>query len=341
MFCICLFAFTPRAIMPAYLLFILKRSIRLFLAVAKIMIPVMAIVQVAQAIGLVDLVGQLIAPAMGLLNLPPEAGIVWATTAFTGIYAGIAVLSALAGSFDLTSAQLSALAAMMLIAHGLPVEQAIVRRAGAGFLVTTALRVLTAVVYAATVGWVCQASGWLSEPVSLEWLTGSSLLSEPTDGIAGWLQTTAFSMAFTFIIITALVLTLDIFERIGITRRFTSAMMPVLKVSGLNEQVAPVTTVGVLLGLTYGGALIIEEAEKQQFSARTRFLALSWLSLSHSLIEDTLLLLALGADIWIILVGRVLITLLIVALLARITLHPWGGILLLKRGGAASGQPAT
>src|SRR3546814_12487960 len=88
-------------------------------------------------------------------------------------------------------------------------------------------------------------------------------------------------------------------DRLGITRRITAAMMPLLKVSGLNAQVAPVTTVGVLLGLTYGGALIIDEAEKQNFSARTRFLALARLSLSHSLIEDTLILLALGADIWI------------------------------------------
>lgn len=317
--------------MLAYPYSVLKRSTRLFLSVARIMIPVMAVVQLAQYVGLVDLIGRIIAPAMGLLNLPPEAGIVWATTAFSGIYPGIAVLSALAGSFHMTAAQLSALAAMMLIAHGLPVEQAIVRRAGAGFAVTTLLRVAAALGYAALVSWLCQATGWLSEPVSLLWLTGSSLVGKAAPGVLGWLQGTAFSMAFTFLIITALVVVLDILDRTGITQRFTSALMPVLKVSGLNQQVAPVTTVGVLLGLTYGGALIIEEARQKQFSARTRFLALSWLSLSHSLIEDTLLLMTLGADVWIILVGRVLITLAIVAALARITLRPWGSILLLKQ----------
>lgn len=325
--------------MLAYFRSLLKRSTRLFWSVAKVMIPVMAVVQVAQYLGLVDFIGRIISPAMSLLNLPAEAGIVWATTAFSGIYAGIAVLSALSGSLEMNAAQLSALAAMMLIAHGLPVEQAIVRRAGAGFTVTTLLRVLTALAYAAAVSWLCQATGWLSQPVSLTWLTGSSLVGESAGGIVGWIQATAFSMVFIFAIITVLVLVLDVLERTGITRRFTAALLPVLKVSGLDEQVAPVTTVGVLLGLTYGGALIIEEAEKKQFSARTRFLALSWLSLSHSLIEDTLLLLALGADIWVVLVGRVLVTLLIVAVLARITLRPWGGILLLKQP-AAGGQTA-
>lgn len=123
----------------------------------------------------------------------------------------------------------------------------------------------------------------------------------------------------TLIIIVILVVVLDGLDRLGLTKRFTTAMMPLLKVSGLDAQVAPVTTVGVLLGLTYGGALIIEESSKQNFSARTRFLALSWLSLSHALIEDTLLMLALGADIWVVLVGRVLLTMGLIAILARLT----------------------
>lgn len=298
----------------------LRRSWHMFIAVSKVMLPVMVIVQIAQEFGLVDLVGRLIAPAMSLLNLPPEAGIIWATTLLIGIYGGIASLSSLAGTIDMTAGQLSALCAMMLFAHGLPVEQAIVRRAGAGFWVTGALRVGTALVYGAAVSWACHFTGALSDPVSFEWLRGSDTAAvAASSGYLEWVRATAFSLALTFVIIAVLVVILDVLERLGITRRITAAIMPLLRVSGLNAQVAPVTTVGVLLGLTYGGALIIEEAEKQNFSARTRLLALSWLSLSHSLIEDTLLLLALGADIWVILVGRILVTLAIVAALARLT----------------------
>jgi hypothetical protein len=43
------------------------------------------------------------------------------------------------------------------------------------------------------------------------------------------------------------------------------------------------------------------------------------LSLSHSLIEDTVIMLALGADIWVVLVGRVVLTLIIMMLLAWLT----------------------
>lgn len=299
----------------------LRRSLRLFLAIAKIMLPIMVIVQVAQNLGIVDALGRVLGPIMGILNLPAEAGIIWATTLLTGIYGGIASLSTLSGTLDLTTGQLSALAAMMLFAHNIPVEQSIVRRAGASFSVTALLRIVIAIAYGGAVAWISYLSGWLSEPISLTWLRGTDVLPGTPESTGWWLwvQATAFSLLLTFCIILALVVVLDIFDKLGITRRITTLITPALRFSGLNSQVAPVTTVGVLLGLSYGGALIIEESKRLQFSARTRFLALSWLSLSHSLIEDTLLLLALGSDIWVVLVGRVLVTLTVVALLARLT----------------------
>lgn len=306
--------------MFTYIATTVSRSWHMFLAIAKIMVPVMIGVQVAQHFGLVDALGLVLGPVMGLLNLPAEAGIVWATTLLMGIYGGLASLSTLSGTFELTAGQLSALAAMMLFAHNIPVEQSIVRRAGASFGITAGLRIGTAAVYGGIVAWVSQLTGWLSEPINLDWLRGADVISDaPAHGYWAWMQATAFSLLLTFVIILTLVVVLDIFNKLGITRRITTAITPALRFSGLDAQVAPVTTVGVLLGLSYGGALIIEESQRLQFSARTRFLALSWLSLSHSLIEDTILLLALGADIWVVLVGRVLVTLAIVAFLARLT----------------------
>ncbi len=306
--------------MRPYLITVLQRSWRMFFSVAKIMLPVMAIVQIAQQLGLVEQIGHIIAPAMALLNLPPEAGIIWATTLLTGLYGGIATLSGLASTLDLTSGQLSALCAMMLLTHALPVEQSVVRRAGASFSVTTVLRIGAALAYGAAASWASHLTGLLDEPVSFDWLRGASDTAAATQtGFLAWGQATLFSLGLTLIIIVVLVVVLDGLDRLGLTKRFTAALMPLLRMSGLEAQVAPVTTVGVLLGLTYGGALIIEESSKHSFSARTRFLALSWLSLSHALIEDTLLMLALGADIWVVLVGRVLLTMGLIAALAKLT----------------------
>jgi len=306
-----------------YLFATLRRSWRLFLAIAKIIVPVMILVQIGENYGLIDMLGQLLGPVMGLLNLPAEAGIIWATTILTGIYGGLASIASLSGTLELTGGQLSALAAMMLFAHNMPVEQSIVHRAGASFSATALLRIVTATLYGAAVSWGSYWTGWLGDKHSFAWLRGSDMISSTeTTGMLAWVQATSFSLALTFGVILCLVIVLDAFDKLGITRRFTAAITPVLRLSGLDEQAAPVTTVGVLLGLNYGGALIIEEADKRGFSPRTRLLALSWLCLTHSLIEDTLLLAAIGADVLVIVAGRLAVTLLVMAILARLTREP-------------------
>lgn len=299
-----------------YLTTLLRRSRRLFFVLVKVLLPVMIAVQLSQRMGWVDAIANAIAPAIGWLGLPPEAGIIWVTSVFVGVYGAIGALVGFAPTLEISTGQFSALAAMVLFAHALPVEQAIVRQAGASFWATAGLRVGAALLYGAAITWVCRVTGVLAEPLSLDWLTSAG--GQPDAGFLEWLASTALSLGLTFFIIAFLLVLLDFLEWVGATRRITAVMAPVLRVSGLPPEAAPVTTVGVLLGLTYGGALIIEEAQRRAFSKRTRFLALAWLSLSHALIEDTLLLLALGANVWIILVGRLLLTMAIVAVLAAL-----------------------
>ena len=294
------------------------------MTIAKIMLPILFIVHFADQIGLVQWVATAIAPIMALLHLPAEAGIVWVTTMITNIYGGMAALGALSSeNLQLTTAQLSALGAMMLFAHNLPMEQAIARRAGASALITGGLRISVAMIYGALTAWLLAKMELLGTPVDLSWLSGK--VQNPDLGFWAswwpWLLSTVRTLIMTALVIVSLVIILDLLERIGFTRLISRLLTPVLRLSGLDERVAPITTVGVLLGLAYGGALIIEEAENNNFDAKTRLLALSWLSLSHALIEDTLLILALGADIWVILIGRVLITLIIMAMMGRVLRH--------------------
>src|SRR5690606_27425924 len=291
-----------------YLNTIRLRSTRMFLTITRIMLPVMVIVYVADRLGLVRLAGEALTPAMALLGLPPEAGIIWATTALTNIYGGMASMAALSDGLQMTTAQVSALGAMMLFAPTIPTEQSVVRRACA-----------RALVYGAAVCWICRVLDVLQDPVSLAWMRQDAGLTQGPPDVWSWALSTVQSLALVLAIIVGLVVLLDVLERLGITRLVTRMLTPVLRLSGLEERAAPLTTVGVLLGLAYGGALIIEAAERENYSPRTRLLALSWLSLCHALIEDTLLILALGADVWVILVLRGLATLGVLAALAALT----------------------
>lgn len=305
---------------------LLRRATRMFVTVARIMLPVMLVVYVADRLGLVTLAGEALAPAMAPLGLPPEAAIIWATTAFTGLYGGIAIIATLAGELHLNVAQMSALGAMMLFAHNLPTEQAIVRKAGGNALLTGGLRLLVGAAYGAAAAWICELAGWLQQPVSLSWLQGVGSTGGATPDVWHWLLATAQSMGMMWLIIVALVLLLDALEWVGATRLLTRLLDPVLRLTGLEPKAAPLTTVGLLLGLTFGGALIIDASRRERYSRRTLLLATCWLSLFHSVIEDTLLIAALGASVWVILVARGVVTLAIMVALASLTLpHTrWG-----------------
>ena len=124
-------ALPDHAMIPQYLNTIRQRSTRMFMTIARIMLPVMVIVYVADRLGLVRLAGEALAPAMSLLGLPPQAGIIWVTTVITNIYGGMASMAALSDNLQMNVAQISALGAMMLFAHNVPTEQSVVRRAGA------------------------------------------------------------------------------------------------------------------------------------------------------------------------------------------------------------------
>lgn len=324
-----------------YLNTIRLRSTRMFLTITRIMVPVMVIVYVADRLGLVRLAGESLAPAMAILGLPPQAGIIWATTILTNIYGGMASMAALSDSLQMNVAQISALGAMMLFAHNVPTEQSVVRRAGASAFVTGALRLTVGMLYGAAVAWTCRALGWLQDPVSFAWMGQDAGLNQGPPDFISWLLSTLQSLLLVLAVIVSLVILLDVLDRLKITRLVTRLLTPVLRLSGLEERAAPLTTVGVLLGLAYGGALIIEAAERERFSPRTRLLALSWLSLCHALIEDTLLILALGANIWVILVLRGLVTLAVLATIAALTRpHTRWGKYLDAQGGARQASRA-
>ncbi len=300
--------------MTRYLTDLARRSLTTFAELLQIMLPVMILVRLGNTFGLSEALAWLLAPVMGLAGLPPETGIVWATALLTGVYGGIGAYLVLLPDLGMTVAQHSILCAMILFAHALPVEQAIVRRAGASFLLTSLLRVGAALTYGATVAWICAATGALSEPLEPILLGGGAADA----GWGAWAVETAVSLASILVIVALLFALLDGLKALGVLRWTTRLLEPLLRGIGLDPRMAPMTTIGMLLGLTYGGALIIQATKDQQFDARARFLALACLSLSHALIEDTALMLALGADVWIVLVGRLAFTLAIVAALAAL-----------------------
>ena len=275
----------------------------------------MLLVRVGEQFGLSDGLAALLAPLMQLVGLPAETGIVWALTLLTGIYGGAGVYLSMMPSLDITVAQHSILCSMMLFAHALPVEQVVVHRVGANGWVTGAFRVVAAVVYGVVANWFCVSTGFLSQ--KLESPAAKLFTSDP--GWLDWLFDTALYVVLLSAVVAALLVLMDALKKIGLIDILNAMLRPLLGLVGIERQLAPVATTGVLLGVVYGGALMLDEVRSGEYTKRSIFSAMLLVCLVHALIEDTLVLLAIGANIWIILIGRVLFSMVLLFVVLRLS----------------------
>jgi hypothetical protein len=289
-------------------------SVKLYWELLKVMVPIMVLVRIGVELGMIDHVSAIFSPFMDLVGLPPEAGIVWTTAMLVNIYAAMVALVALLPEAPMSVAQITVLGTMILIAHSLPIEQRIVQKSGPGLIATTALRIVGAMVLGAILNAIYTSFSLLQENGVIAWLP-------TTEADANW-QTWALdslvSLFSIFWIILVLVLLLKLLDLLKITDLISKALSPLLGLMGISNHAIPVTMIGVMLGLSYGGALILREAKEGKMSPHDIFLSLSFMCLFHSALEDTLLIFALGADLSGILIARFIFAFVVLFALGKI-----------------------
>ena len=202
---------------------------------------------------------------------------------------------------------------MMLVAHGLPVELRIAQKAGTRFRAMALIRIGGALL----LGWLLhlgyQFSGTLQQANRALW---NPPAVDPTWG--AWIAAELRNMISIFFIILCLMALLRLLKKLGISDLMTRLLEPVLALLGMGRAAAPVTIIGMTLGLSYGGGLIIQEARSGRLSKRDIFCSMALMGLCHSLIEDTLVMMLLGGHVSGVFWGRLLFSLLAIFLLGRL-----------------------
>lgn len=285
----------------------LKTSLALF----KVMIPIIIVVKILKEAGLIQYLAAPLGPLMELLGLPPGLGLAWATAMVSSIYAGLLVFQAL-GDASLTQAQVSVFAILVLIAHNMLVEGQVTKRCGVSFWGQNLLRFLGALGCAWLFKAGCDAFGLFAAPAAMLWLPPAQ-----DAGLWAWAWGETKNLGSIFLIILALMALMRLLNALGLTRLFERLLTPFLRVMGIGPTAATITVLGMTMGLAYGGGLIIHEVQAGHIERRDVFAAVSLMSLSHALIEDTLLLALIGATPWATLGTRLAFSLVVTALLAR------------------------
>ncbi|MBU1001848.1 MAG: hypothetical protein KKE73_04930 [Proteobacteria bacterium] len=291
----------------------LRASASVSLTLMRVMIPVIVGVKLLKEFGLIGYLALPLEPVMELVGLPASMGLVWATGLLNTIYGAMIVFVSLAPDAGLTVAQVTVLACMLLIAHGLPVELKVAGMCGPSMLWQGLIRVGVALGCGLTMHLIFSGFDLLQQPNTIFWNPGA----EPTSHLA-WALGEVRNLASIFLIILSLMLMMKVLDALKVTNLLSWALRPILTRIGIGPSASAVTVVGLTLGLSYGSGLIIHEAKTGRLGRKDAFYSLTLMGLAHALIEDTMLMLMLGANFNGVFWGRLLFTLAFMALLVQV-----------------------
>jgi spore maturation protein SpmB len=265
-----------------------------FVWIIKILVPISLLTALLAWSGWIEKGQFIIQPVMDWLSLPAVAALPLMIGMLTGIYGGIAAMVVL----PLTTEQMTLIAIFLLMAHNLIQEGVIQGKSGLNAAKATVFRLicatLTVMVVAAfldinnSVPAAPVASEVIRQPFSLmlwKWAVASSKLC----------------LKIFFIIMTVLI-TLEVFKKVGWIENIVRVCRPVLKALGLSEKAGILWMTAALFGLAYGAAVIVEEANEGHLGKEELEALHLSIGINHSLIEDPALFLALGLSafwLWI------------------------------------------
>ena len=283
------------------------------LILIKIVVPISVATKLMNDWGVIAYIGLVLGPVMEWVGLPGSMGLVWATAMITNLYAAIIVFSSLASAEHLSVAQVTIIATMMLIAHALPIELRIAQKAGPRLRFMFLLRIFGALLIGLFLNQIYLRSGFLQTEFIALWNPDINDPSWKT-----WAIDQIRTILSIYVIILLLLFIVRLLAWLRITDLLTRILEPMLRMMGMSKDAAPITIIGMTMGIGYGGGLIIREVQSGTLSRKDIFFSLSFMGLMHSMIEDTLLMLLLGGHISGVLVFRFLFAMLVIFIMVRL-----------------------
>ena len=272
----------------------------------KVLVPLIIVIKLFTVYGLIQYVAMPLEPLMVLAGLPPELGLAWATGLVINGYSGVLIFISLVPTLEpLTVAQTTTFAILLLMAHSLPMEGRIAQQCGISGLTNSVIRLVMAVITALLFKHIATTFHLFTEPAVM----AIQPKANPV-GLTGWALNELRNLGSIFCIIYIVMLGQRALKYFRISDVLGYLLSPVLRLLGMGPAAATTVIVGFCMGLLYGSGIIIKEARSGALTQGEVFAAVTLMALSHALIEDTFLLMLLGASLWGILIMRLAMSLL-------------------------------
>ncbi len=274
-------------------------ALRTALWVVRMVVPITLGIAALEYTGAIGWISERLAPLFSLFGLPGRSGLVFLSAALSTNYSAVAVIAAL--GLDYRSATI--LAVMALICHNLIIESAVQRKTGASAWGMTLLRIAAAFVAAAALNAILPAD-----------MDGRLLLPAASRAPESWGEVLAtwgrmivpLSLKMGLIIVSLNVLQ-NILREFRITDALTVPLRPLMSAAGLPRSTSFLWIICNIVGITYGGAALVDEMRRGGVSRADARLLNAHVAISHSLLEDTLVFASAGIGLFWLLVPRLLL----------------------------------
>ncbi|WP_457564687.1 nucleoside recognition domain-containing protein [Caminibacter sp.] len=260
---------------------VFKKALKSSLLILKYVVPIYILADILYYYNILSYVSFIFEPITKLLDLPKETSLAIISGVFLNLYAAIAF----AAPIDLSAKEWSILAIFLGVCHSLLVESAILKKIGISVKYSFLLRILGGFIIAYIATFI-----------------PDSFFGKSTNAQFQKIEYASFFEMIYHSLFNALILSFKIIVLITVLIFVMEGIKRVLKNFNVSKTFSIV--VGLFLGITYGAAILIEEAKNLKKS--DIFFIATFLSICHSIIEDPLLFVIFGANFWLVVTVRLI-----------------------------------
>ncbi len=294
----------------------------------KIIFPITLLVTVLQFTPLLPWVMELISPVMRIFGLSGDASIPLVLGNFLNLYAGIGAML----SLDLTVKEVFILAVMLSFSHNLLIESSVAAQVGVRISLMIAVRLGLAALSAIVIHLIWKGGGEAAQ---------FGMAPPQSAARDGWadilllgLEKAGYGVFQLALIVIPLMVVIQLLKDLKWLDVFSRWMAPVTRMLGMRENTSTTLAAGLLFGLAFGSAVMIQAVKEDGVSRKDVTIAFIFLVACHAIVEDTLIFIPLGLTGWTLL-ALFLIRLTVAVLLTLVVSIIW------RRVEIAQGKEAT
>jgi hypothetical protein len=263
--------------------------------ILKITVGISFAMMLLKYFNILPYISDAVSPIFRHFGLPGSAALAYLSGYLINVYSAMAVMSTLA----LDARELTILCTMVLCSHSMILETAVLKKTGVSGTRMVIIRTLSALFLGWFLNLILPAGSGevVTAAVAQEQLSFWLTLRE-------WLWATFKLVLLITVIIYALNIVQRLLSEFGVMKMISKLLKPLMIFFGLPPRTAFLWIVANIIGLAYGAAAMLDEIARGKLERRDVMLINTHICIAHSNLEDLILLTAVGAIGWIMLLIR-------------------------------------